>query len=57
MSHQSWKERASQKKFEMKPIKIAKDKIQQNSFTLSWWKWKLEAEPRQIAGKDCCSAP
>jgi len=45
------------KKFQSKTNVIVKDKNQQHSFSLSWWKWKLEAEPRQFTGKDCHSAP
>jgi len=57
IAHHSWKERASQKNFEARPTQIVKDKNQQCSFSLSWWKQKLEVEPRQFTGKDCHSAP
>jgi len=36
---------------------IVKDRNQQHSFSLSWWKQRLEVEPRQFARKDCHSAP
>jgi len=47
------KKNSKQNQCESSKTKFNKTRSQR----MSWWKQKLEAEPRQFTGKDCHSVP